>query len=212
MANKKLSATITIGGAISSSLRGAFGTVKKSTTDIGSIIKSLSSEQRQLNEAMKRYGHSAPVMERLNSRYSTIVGQVERLRKAQERLNAVERASAANLAKRAELRGQIFDTVALGAVVAAPLKVAADRETHAVGIAKQLQGARDEAGKLTPVFWQMRKAVTDLGHEIPLACAWVWQAKISWVLPATPPNWHPPWSWTPAKLRRALPSWAPCSN
>lgn len=169
MANKKLSATITIGGAISSSLRGAFGTVKKSTTDIGSIIKSLSSEQRQLNEAMKRYGHSAPVMERLNSRYSTIVGQVERLRKAQERLNAVERASAANLAKRAELRGQIFDTVALGAVVAAPLKVAADRETHAVGIAKQLQGARDEAGKLTPVFWQMRKAVTDLGHEIPLA-------------------------------------------
>lgn len=169
MTNKKLSTTITIGGAISSSLRGAFGTVKKSTTEIGSAIKSLSSEQRQLNEAMKRYGHSAPVMERLNSRYSTIVGQVERLRKAQERLNAVERASAANLAKRAELRGQIFDTVALGAVVAAPLKVAADRETHAAGIAKQLQGARDEAGKLTQTFWNTRKAIVELGHTIPMA-------------------------------------------
>ncbi|HII0439601.1 TPA: phage tail tape measure protein [Klebsiella pneumoniae] len=169
MANKKLSATITLGGAVSGSLRSAFGTVKKSTVDIGSAIKHLSSEQRQLNDAMKRYGHSAPVMERLNARYSTIVGQVERLRKAQERLNAVERASAANLAKRAELRGQMLDTVALGAAVAAPIKIAADRESHAVGIAKQLQGARDEAGKLTPVFWQMRKAVTDLGHEIPLA-------------------------------------------
>ena len=169
MANKKLNATITIGGAVSGSLRSAFGTVKKSTVEIGSAIKHLSSEQRQLNDAMKRYGHSAPVMERLNARYSTIVGQVERLRKAQERLNAVERASAANLAKRAELRGQILDTVALGAAVAAPIKIAADRESHAVGIAKQLQGARDEAGKLTPVFWQMRKAVTDLGHEIPLA-------------------------------------------
>lgn len=169
MANKKLNATITLGGAVSGSLRSAFGTVKKSTVEIGSAIKHLSSEQRQLNDAMKRYGHSAPVMERLNARYSTIVGQVERLRKAQERLNAVERASAANLAKRAELRGQMLDTFALGAAVAAPIKIAADRETHAVGIAKQLQGARDEAGKLTPVFWQMRKAVTDLGHEIPLA-------------------------------------------
>lgn len=169
MANKKLSATITIGGAVSSSLRGAFGLVKKSTVDIGSALKKLSSEQRQLNEAMKRYGQSAPIMERLNGRYATIVGQVERLRAAQERLNRVERASAANLAKRAELRGQMLDTVALGAVVAAPIKIAADRESHAVGIAKQLQGARDEAGKLTQVFWQMRKAVTDLGHEIPLA-------------------------------------------
>lgn len=169
MANKKLSATITIGGAVSSSLRGAFGTVKKSTADLGSALKHLSGEQRQLNEAMKRYGQSAPIMERLNGRYATIVGQVERLRKAQQRLNEVERASAANLAKRAELRGQILDTVALGAAVAAPLKIAADRETHAAGIAKQLQGARDEAGKLTQTFWNTRKAIVELGHTIPMA-------------------------------------------
>ncbi|EPK6471341.1 phage tail tape measure protein [Klebsiella variicola] len=169
MANKKLNATITIGGAVSGSLRGAFGTVKKSTVEIGSAITHLSREQRQLNEAMKRYGQNSVMVDRLRGRYDAIVGQVERLRKAQERLNAVERASAANLAKRAELRGQMLDTVALGAAVAAPIKIAADRESHAVGIAKQLQGARDEAGKLTPVFWQMRKAVTDLGHEIPLA-------------------------------------------
>ncbi|AYO65930.1 phage tail tape measure protein [Klebsiella pneumoniae] len=169
MANKKMNAVITIGGAVSGSLRGAFGTVKKSTVEIGSAITHLSREQRQLNEAMKRYGQNSVMVDRLRGRYDAIVGQVERLRKAQERLNAVERASAANLAKRAELRGQMLDTVALGAAVAAPIKIAADRESHAVGIAKQLQGARDEAGKLTPVFWQMRKAVTDLGHEIPLA-------------------------------------------
>ncbi|HFO2501278.1 TPA: phage tail tape measure protein [Klebsiella pneumoniae] len=169
MANKKLNAKITIGGAVSGSLRGAFGTVQKSTTQIGSAIKHLSNEQRQLNEAMKRYGQNGPMVDRLRTRYENIVGQVERLRRAQERLNRVERASAENLAKRAELRGQMLDTVALGAAVAAPIKIAADRESHAVGIAKQLQGARDEAGKLTPVFWQMRKAVTDLGHEIPLA-------------------------------------------
>ncbi|WP_213066277.1 phage tail tape measure protein, partial [Acinetobacter baumannii] len=56
-----------------------------------------------------------------------------------------------------------------GAAVAAPIKIAADREQHAIGIAKQLDGARDAAGNLTAKFWEMRKAVADLGHEIPLA-------------------------------------------
>mgnify|MGYP004472372795 FL=1 len=55
MANKKLNATITIGGAVSGSLRGAFGTVEKSTIKIGAAIKHMSREQRQLNDAMKRY-------------------------------------------------------------------------------------------------------------------------------------------------------------
>ncbi|WP_334141033.1 phage tail tape measure protein [Atlantibacter hermannii] len=169
MGNKALSATITIGGAVSNSLRDAFGTVSRSSVKVGDSISRLSREQRQLNEAMRRYGQNGPLVDRLRARYQNIVGQVERLRRAQQRLNDVERARMANLSRRAELRSQMFDMVALGATVAAPIKVAADRESHAVGIAKQLQGARDEAGKLTPVFWQMRKAVTDLGHEIPMA-------------------------------------------
>ena len=169
MANKKLNATITIGGAVSGSLRGAFGTVEKSTIKIGAAIKHMSREQRQLNDAMKRYAQDGAMVGRMKERYQAVVGQVERLRAAQERLNRVQRASAENLAKQAQLRGQIIDTVMAGAAVAAPIKIAADREQHAIGIAKQLDGARDAAGNLTAKFWEMRKAVADLGHEIPLA-------------------------------------------
>lgn len=169
MANKKLNATITIGGAVSGSLKGAFGTVEKSTIKIGAAIKHMSREQKQLNDAMKRYGQNSTMVDRLRGRYENIVGQVERLRAAQERLNRVQRASTENLAKQAQLRGQIIDTVMAGAAVAAPIKIAADREQHAIGIAKQLDGARDAAGNLTAKFWEMRKAVADLGHEIPLA-------------------------------------------
>ena len=169
MANKKLSATVTIGGAVSGSLKGAFGTVEKSTIKIGAAIKHMSREQRQLNDAMKRYAQDGAMVGRMKERYQAVVGQVERLRAAQERLNRVQRASAENLAKQAQLRGQIIDTVMAGAAVAAPIKIAADREQHAIGIAKQLDGARDAAGNLTAKFWEMRKAVADLGHEIPLA-------------------------------------------
>ncbi|EDT6074297.1 phage tail tape measure protein [Salmonella enterica subsp. enterica serovar Livingstone] len=169
MANKKLNTTITIGGAVSGSLRGAFGTVEKSTIKIGAAIKHMSREQRQLNDAMKRYAQDGAMVGRMKERYQAVVGQVERLRAAQERLNRVQRASAENLAKQAQLRGQIIDTVMAGAAVAAPIKIAADREQHAIGIAKQLDGARDAAGNLTAKFWEMRKAVADLGHEIPLA-------------------------------------------
>ncbi|EKC5824011.1 phage tail tape measure protein [Salmonella enterica subsp. enterica] len=169
MANKKLNAKITIGGAVSSSLRGAFGTVEKSTIKIGAAIKHMSREQRQLNDAMKRYAQDGAMVGRMKERYQAVVGQVERLRAAQERLNRVQRASAENLAKQAQLRGQIVDTVLAGAAVATPIKIAADREQHAIGIAKQLDGARDAAGNLTAKFWEMRKAVADLGHEIPLA-------------------------------------------
>ncbi|MBA0959777.1 phage tail tape measure protein, partial [Escherichia coli] len=90
MANKKLNATITIGGAVSGSLRGAFGTVKKNTVEIGSAISKLSREQRQLNEAMKRYGQDSAIFSRMKDRYQTVVGQVERLRSATERLKRVE--------------------------------------------------------------------------------------------------------------------------
>ncbi|MCV4796490.1 phage tail tape measure protein, partial [Escherichia coli] len=87
------------------------------TIKIGAAIKHMSREQRQLNDAMKRYGQDGTMVGRMKERYQAIVGQVERLRAAQERLNRVQRASAENLAKQAQLRGQIIDTVMAGAAV-----------------------------------------------------------------------------------------------
>lgn len=169
MANKRLNAVITIGGALSASLGNAFDGVKNKVGQVGSALRRMETEQRTLTNAIRVFGMEGKNVDGLRARYATLTTQVDRLRAAQERLNRVQSAQQANQARRGELRGQMADTAALAFTAAAPVTVAIDRETHALGIAKQLQGARDEAGNLTQKFWDMRKQIVGLGSEIPMA-------------------------------------------
>lgn len=163
MANKKLNATITIGGAVSGSLRGAFGTVKKNTVEIGSAISKLSREQRQLNEAMKRYGQDSAIFSRMKDRYQTVVGQVERLRSATERLKRVEDARERNLAKRQGYKEGILGTVALGATVAVPIKQAMDFEDTLADIRKVANFETPDG------LVKMGQAIQDMSTKMPMA-------------------------------------------
>jgi TP901 family phage tail tape measure protein len=52
---------------------------------------------------------------------------------------------------------------------AQPIKQAIAFETAMLGVAKQVEGARDAGGKLTPVYTGMRKEIQMLGREIPIA-------------------------------------------
>jgi len=52
---------------------------------------------------------------------------------------------------------------------AQPIKQAIAFETAMLGVAKQVEGARDAGGKLTPVYTGMRKEIQLLGREIPIA-------------------------------------------
>lgn len=169
MANKKLNAVITIGGAVSSSLRSAFGTVKAETGKIGSALRSLEGQQRQLSNAIQTFGRMGKNVDGMRERYAALTTQIDKLRNAHQRLASVQRAQEANLARRGELRGQIFDTVAIGAAAAAPLVQAARFETAMLGVAKQVKGARDDGGQLTATYHQMAKSIQELGREIPLA-------------------------------------------
>lgn len=169
MANKKLNATITIGGAVASSLKSAFGTVTAETRKVGSAIRDLEGRQRLLAQSIQTFGRMGKNVDGLREKYAAVTSQVERLRAAHERLNRVQAAQKANLDKRAELRGQMVDTFALGAVAATPIVMAAKFETAMLGVAKQVAGARDESGKLTAVYHDMAKSVQQLGREIPLA-------------------------------------------
>lgn len=169
MANKKLNAVITIGGAVASSLRSAFGTVKTETTKIGSALRSLEGQQRQLSNAIQTFGKMGKNVDGMRARYATLTTQVDKLRVAHERLNKIQAAQRANLAKRADYRGQMLDAVAIGATAAAPIVKAAQFETAMLGVAKQVDGARDKNGKLTQVYYDMGKAIQQLGREVPLA-------------------------------------------
>ena len=169
MANKRLNATITIGGAVASSLRSAFGDIKGQVGQVGAALRRLETEQRTLTSAIRTFGEAGKNVDGLRARYAILTGQVDKLRVAHERLRRVEAAQQANAAKRAEYRGQIFDAVALGATAGAPLVMAARFENAMLGVAKQVDGARDSSGRLTAVYHQMAREIQQLGREVPLA-------------------------------------------
>lgn len=169
MANKKLQATITIGGAVASSLSAAFGKIKGQVGQVGDALRNLEGQQRQLSHAIQTFGSMGKNVDGIRAKYATLTEQIDRLRAAHQQLARVEAAQKANLDRRADLRGQIFDTVALGATAAAPIIQAAKFETAMLGVAKQVEGAREEGGKLTTVYHDMAKQVQLLGREIPLA-------------------------------------------
>lgn len=169
MANKKLSATITIGGAVASSLKSAFGSVKGGVAEVGSAIRNAERQQKLLSQSIQTFGKQGRNVDGMRERYAQLTQQIDKMRAAQQRLNQVQQAQKANLDARENYRGQILDTVALGATVASPVVMAARFETAMLGVAKQVDGARDSSGKLTSVYYEMGKQIQQLGREIPLA-------------------------------------------
>lgn len=169
MANKKLSATITIGGAVASSLKSAFGSVKGGVAEVGSAIRNAERQQKLLSQSIHTFGKQGRNVDGMRERYAQLTQQIDKMRAAQQRLNQVQQAQKANLDARENYRGQILDTVALGATVASPVVMAARFETAMLGVAKQVDGARDSSGKLTSVYYEMGKQIQQLGREIPLA-------------------------------------------
>jgi TP901 family phage tail tape measure protein len=169
MANKKLSATITIGGAVASSLKSAFGSVKGGVAEVGSAIRNAERQQKLLSQSIQTFGKQGRNVDGMRERYAQLTQQIDKMRAAHQRLNQVQQAQKANLDARENYRGQILDTVALGATVASPVVMAARFETAMLGVAKQVDGARDSSGKLTRVYYEMGKQIQQLGREIPLA-------------------------------------------
>ncbi|GKQ95954.1 phage tail tape measure protein [Aeromonas hydrophila] len=120
MANKKLSATITIGGAVASSLKSAFGSVKGGVNEVGSAIRNAERQQKLLSQSIQTFGKQGRNVDGLRQKYVAITSQIDRLREAHERLNRIQRQQQENKANRSELGGKIVNTAAAGAAIALP--------------------------------------------------------------------------------------------
>lgn len=169
MANKRLNATITIGGAITGAFRNALGTAGKSLTQLGAEVRKLEREQSMLGRSIQTLGRQGMYVDGLRDKYARVTRELEKVRSATERLARAERAREANLTRRAELRGQMVDAAAIGMAAGAPIAAAVKFENAMLGVAKQLEGARDESGKLTPKYYEMAGAIQALGRELPTA-------------------------------------------
>lgn len=138
---------------------------ERSLQRMGSALDRQRESLNQSREALKQNGINTRQAAEEQKKFAEATAKAEA---AQKRLGAVMRAQQANMQQRGQLRGQMFDAVALGGTMTAPIVAAAQFEKHMLGVAKQVEGARSDGGQLTAVYHSMAKEIQLLGREIPL--------------------------------------------
>lgn len=160
--NKQLSATIVIGGAVSGSLKSAFGTVNKSLQQVGSTISNLEKQNKLLANSIQTFGRQGKNVDSMRAKYAANTAAIDKLRVAQERLNRVEAARDRNMAKREAYKSGILETVALGATVVAPVKAAMDFESTMADIRKVVDFPEPDGLK------NMGQTILDMSRRLPM--------------------------------------------
>lgn len=120
MANKRLNATITIGGAITGALKSALGTTRDKLQEIGTTIRKLEREQRMLGNSINTFGAMGKNVDGLRTRYAAVTAEIEKTRRAQEKL----RASAEGMARGRGLMASGGIQLGVAAAAAAPFGMA----------------------------------------------------------------------------------------
>lgn len=163
MSTKRLNAQIVIGGSITGALKGAFATAGKSLTELGSEVKRLSKQQKTLEKGITTFGKMGRNVDGLREKYEGVTRQLEKMRSATERLARIEDARQKNMARRAELRGQIFDTAAVGLLAGAPIKAAIDFESAMADVRKVVDFKEPNGLK------NMSKTIVEMSTRLPMA-------------------------------------------
>lgn len=123
MANRRLNATITIGGAISGAFRNAITNARDGLSSIGRTVTDLKQRQRELNAVIAEQGRlgrnaSALTVEYANRELAVVNNQIDALR----RRAAAERESEQAMARYRDMAiGRAAGAVAIGGLAAAPL-------------------------------------------------------------------------------------------
>lgn len=169
MANKNLNAVITIGGAITGALKNALGTTRDKLQEIGTAVRKLEREQRMLGNGIQTFGAMGKNVDGLRAKYTAVTAEIEKTRRAQEKLRSATDGMSGARAGMASAGMALGATAAAAATAFVPVVQAAAFEKAMLGVAKQVEGARDESGKLTQVYFDMAKQVQMLGRELPMA-------------------------------------------
>ena len=153
MANKRLNAVITIGGAVAGSLGSAFNAMRRQTDSLGASVQKLKDRQRELNIELAKVGRDGNNAASLRVQYARQeLDLIGKQIAAIKRREALTDARGANSARAAELRGKIGSTMAAGASFFAPIGLAIneaanfDYELQLIGNTADMTA--DDIGKL----------------------------------------------------------------
>jgi len=140
-------------------------------------------KQQQLRVSMNENGISTSKLNAFQKTLKTDMAaatvEVKKQTAALEQHNKRQQAISAAKAqyhKGIELRNQLAGAgvatgaagVAIGAPVMQAVKNYREFETAMLGVARQVQGARDDTGQLTPLYYEMGEAVKALSERLPL--------------------------------------------
>jgi hypothetical protein len=91
--NKRLSATITIGGAVSGTLGAAFGAIDGKLKQVGRAVSDLTKRQKTLNTTISEMSRAGSNVDMLRREYTRLTQQIDRARRAQVRLTDAQKFS-----------------------------------------------------------------------------------------------------------------------
>lgn len=132
-------------------------------TEAGVDTRNLVGYQKQLKSAM---ADATVAVDRQSK-------ALDERRKVMQRYGAARAAYEKTTAQRERLENAGTRTLAVGAALGLPVaKAAKDYATFEeamLGVARQVQGARDANGKLTKTYYEMADAIKAMGERIPMA-------------------------------------------
>ncbi|MFP7605317.1 phage tail tape measure protein [Serratia quinivorans] len=147
---------------------------------IRNLIAQQKTEQTQLNQLRTnfyRQGIALSSSSRATEQISQRTAQYNRqLTEQQRRLNAVNQAQARYSRTKEtgeKMMGGGMKTAAVGAATLAPVAAAvksySSLEDAMKGVAKQVNGLRDDGGNRTPQYEEMQRAIMDASEKLPMA-------------------------------------------
>lgn len=147
--NQRLNATVNIGGALTESFRGAISSSRKQIGRVGDAIQQLKTRERRLSKVANHWEKQGREAREYRAEIERINAQVGRLRRSEERLGRIRNAQKANVSRRGELRGQLFDAAAIGATLAAPLAIAVKFQKSMSEVGAVTNATKEDMGRLT---------------------------------------------------------------
>lgn len=119
--NKKLSAVITIGGAVASTLKSAIGSTTSQLDGLGKTIRQLTRRQNELGSAMREgFSGTSFRLRAMRDEYAQATAQIERQRAAVRRLAAAQERSAKLVARGRKVAAIGIGMSVVGAGMMAP--------------------------------------------------------------------------------------------
>jgi len=161
--SKVFSVAFEIAGKMGASFQSTFSSASAQMRTLGAQSVALRSNLKTLDAAYKTGVINVDSYKNAQARLKAQLAQTQ---SAQSRLMAAQSQQNEASKRSSQIRGRMVDTAITAAPLVAASKAAIDFETAMGGVAKQVQGARDDNGELTPTYYQMQSSVMQLSRDL----------------------------------------------